>query len=65
VIKEINAAKLHEIFAEWMKSLAGEIFGVVSIDGKEARRTKDKSKKPLHVVSAFSGSYSRLGICIN
>jgi hypothetical protein len=27
-----------------MKSAAGAIFGVVSIDGKEARRSKDKEK---------------------
>jgi len=57
VIKEINTAELDEIFTEWMKSIAGEIFGVVAIDGKEARRTKDNNKKPLHVVSAFSHTY--------
>jgi len=54
VIKEIATAQLHEVFVEWMKQIAENIFGVVAIDGKEARRTKDKSKKPLHVVSAFS-----------
>jgi predicted transposase YbfD/YdcC len=57
VIKEIDTSALHEIFVEWMKSIAQEIFGVVAIDGKEARRTKDKSKKPLHVVSAFSHEF--------
>jgi predicted transposase YbfD/YdcC len=30
---------------------------VKSIDGKEARRTKNKEKKPLHVVSAFSHTF--------
>jgi predicted transposase YbfD/YdcC len=57
VIKEIDTAQLHEIFVEWMKNIAREIFGVVAIDGKEARRTKDKNTKPLHVVSAFSHAY--------
>ena len=57
VIKEIATAKLHEIFVEWMKHIAQNIFGVVAIDGKEARRTKDKNKKPLHVVSAFSHEF--------
>ena len=57
VIKEIAKGKLHEIFVEWMKDIAKNIFGVVAIDGKEARRTKDKSKKPLHVVSAFSHEF--------
>ena len=41
VIKEIDTQKLHEIFCEWMKSAAKELFGVVAIDGKQARRTKD------------------------
>jgi hypothetical protein len=40
-----------------MKSMVREVFGVVAIDGKEARGTKDKSKKPLHVVSAFSHKF--------
>jgi len=57
VIKEIATAQLHEIFVEWMKHIAQNIFGVVAIDGKEARRTKDKTKKPLHVVSAFSHEF--------
>jgi len=57
VIKEINTGKLHEIFVGWMKEAAQKIFGVIAIDGKEARRTKDKTKKPLHVVSAFSHEF--------
>jgi hypothetical protein len=54
VLKSIDTAKLHTIFCEWMKGVAQEVTGVVAIDGKEARRTKDRSKRPLHVVSAFS-----------
>ena len=57
VIKEIDTQKLHEIFCEWMKSVVKEVYGVVAIDGKQARRTKDAKKKPLHVVSAFSAEY--------
>ena len=57
VIKEIDTAKLHMVFSEWMKSVVKELFGVIAIDGKEARRTKDKKKRPLHVVSAFSHEY--------
>ena len=56
VIKEINTQKLHLIFCEWMKSIAKEL-GVMAIDGKQARRTKDTKKRPLHVVSAFSAEY--------
>ena len=54
VIKEIDTKKLHELFCEWMKSVVTELTGVIAIDGKTARRTKDASKRPLHVVSAFS-----------
>ncbi|MEE1281148.1 MAG: ISAs1 family transposase, partial [Acutalibacteraceae bacterium] len=54
VIKEIDTQKLHLLFYEWMKSVVKELYGVVAIDGKQARRTKDAKKRPLHVVSAFS-----------
>lgn len=57
IIKEIDTQKLHTVFCEWMKSVAKELYGVVAIDGKQARRTKDKNKRPLHVVSAFSAEY--------
>ena len=54
VIKEIDTERLHQIFCDWMKSVVTELSGVIAIDGKEARRTKDAKKRPLHVVSAFS-----------
>lgn len=54
VIKEIDTQKLHVLFCEWMKNVAAELKGVIAIDGKTARRTIDKSKRPLHVVSAFA-----------
>lgn len=57
VIKEIDTQKLHEVFCSWMKSVVSELYGVVAIDGKEARRTKDAKKRPLHVVSAFSHEF--------
>jgi predicted transposase YbfD/YdcC len=54
IIKEIDTKKLHELFCTWVKSVVSELYGVVAIDGKQARGTKDTSKRPLHVVSAFS-----------
>ena len=54
IIKEVNTQKLHMLFCEWMKSTVKELYGVVAIDGKQARRTKDAKKRPLHVISAFS-----------
>ena len=57
VIKEIDTEKLHILFCDWMKSVVSELTGVIAIDGKTARRTRDKAKRPLHVVSAFSHEY--------
>ena len=57
VIKSIDTKKIHELYCEWMKNVVREVYGVVAIDGKQARRTKDTSKRPLHVVSAFSAEY--------
>ena len=57
IIKEIDTQKLHILFCQWMKSVVSELTGVVAIDGKTARRTHDRSKRPLHVISAFSHEY--------
>lgn len=54
VVKDIDKEQLHTVFVEWMKSVVDEVSGVIAIDGKQARRTKDSNKRPLHVVSAFS-----------
>lgn len=54
VIKAIDTQQLHTAFVEWMRSIVENVTGVVAIDGKQARRTKDVRKPPLHVVSAFS-----------
>lgn len=58
VIRAIDTQQLHEVFVEWMKHVVEQCSGVVAIDGKQARRTKDAKKKPLHVVSAFSADCS-------
>ena len=54
VIKAIDTQQLHTVFVEWMKSAKEAVTSVVAIDGKQARRTKDAKKPPLHLVSAFS-----------
>ena len=54
IIKAIDTKQVHGVFVEWMRSVVENATGVVAIDGKQARRTKDATKKPLHVVSAFS-----------
>ncbi len=53
-MKAIDTRQLHTVFIEWMKGAVESISGVVAVDGKQARRTKDTKKRALHVVSAFS-----------
>ena len=54
VVKAIDTHQLHTVFIEWMKDAVESRCGVVEVDGKQARRTKDAKKRALHVVSAFS-----------
>lgn len=58
VIKAIDTRQLHTVFVEWMRNAVENVTGIVAIDGKQARRTKDARKPPLHVVSAFSAECS-------
>ena len=51
IIKAIDSQQMHTVFVEWMQSAVENITGVVLIDGKQVRRTKDAQKPPLHVVS--------------
>lgn len=54
VIKAVDTQQVHTAFVKWMRSIVENVTGVVAMDGKQARRTKDGKKSPLHVVSAFS-----------
>ena len=54
VIRAIDTQQLHTVFVKWMQNVVETFTGVVAIDGKQARRTKEARKPPLHVVSAFS-----------
>ena len=58
VIRAIDTQQLHAVFVKWMKTVVEQARGVVAIDGKQARRTKDTKKPPLHVVRAFSAERS-------
>lgn len=58
VIRAIDTQQVHTVFVEWMRNVVETVTGVVAIDGKQARRTKDTRKPPLHVVSAFSAEYN-------
>lgn len=57
VMLKITSEKVHKLFSEWMKTIVTKCRGVVAIDGKQARRTGDSEKRPLHVVSAFAQEF--------
>lgn len=57
VMIKITPSQIHELFAKWMKSVIPYVKGVIAIDGKQARRTGDAEKRPLHVVSAFAHEF--------
>lgn len=57
VMMKITPQKVHLMFTEWMKTIIPNAKGVIAIDGKQARRTGDEQKRPLHVVSAFAHEF--------
>lgn len=54
VFKKIDSAHFRQCFIEWVKSIAPVITGVVAIDGKYLRGSRDGEKKALDIVSAWS-----------
>ena len=60
VFQLIDPEEFHRIFLEWIQAAVAEIKGVVSIDGKTIRRSRDgkNNKKAIHVVSAWAGELS-------
>lgn len=60
VFQSIDPEEFHSIFLEWIQEAVAEIKGVVSIDGKTVRRSRDgkHEKKAIHIVSAWAGELS-------
>lgn len=60
VFQSIDPEEFHGIFLEWIQEAVAEIKGVVSIDGKTVRRSRDgkHEKKAIHIVSAWAGGLS-------
>lgn len=56
----MDPKKFHDAFFRWTGAVAGKIEGVVAIDGKTVRRSRDNSKenRPIHVVSAWASEAS-------
>ena len=55
VFQMIDLEKFHDAFFRWTGTVAEKIEGVVAIDGKTVRRSRDgaKGRRPAHVVSAW------------
>ena len=52
----VSPAAFEKCFVQWTQNIAGAIKGVIAIDGKTLRGSKDTSRdgKAIHVVSAFA-----------
>ena len=60
VFQMLDPEMFHDAFFRWTGAVAGKIEGVVAIDGKTVRRSRDESKekRPIHVVSAWASEAS-------
>lgn len=56
IFQMLEPDKFHDAFFRWTGAVAGKIEGVVAIDGKTIRRSRDEAKgnHPSHVVSAWA-----------
>lgn len=60
VFQMMEPEKFHDAFFRWTGAVAEKIQGVVAIDGKTVRRSRDDAKgnRPAHVVSAWASEAS-------
>lgn len=56
VFQMVDPEKFHNAFFRWAGAVAGKAKGVVAIDGKTARRSREEAGgiKPIHAVSAWA-----------
>lgn len=54
VFSNIDRKKFSSLFVEWVQSLQERIPGLVAIDGKTVRRSKNGEIPPIHIVSAWA-----------
>jgi len=52
----MNPLRFEECFTEWVRSLAGDGAGAVSIDGKTLRGSGRGGRSPLHMVSTWASA---------
>ena len=60
VFQILDSQVLEQVCIEWLQSIAGQIEGVVAIDGKSLRGSRNAKQSPLHIVSAWACQNSML-----
>jgi predicted transposase YbfD/YdcC len=55
LFRDLDPMAFGKAFTAWAASLAGHVPGLVAIDGKTLRGSRDGAKGPLHLVSAWAG----------
>jgi predicted transposase YbfD/YdcC len=60
VFRLIDTEALENACHQWLASLVGRVAGVVAIDGKSVRGSRDGKKHPLHIVSAWASEHGLL-----
>jgi predicted transposase YbfD/YdcC len=61
VFRLLDAAVFEQCFRNWIASIVGVVEGVVAIDGKTLRGSRDGKNTALHMVSAFA---TQSGLCL-
>ena len=54
VFQLIDSQVLEKVCIDWLQSIAGQVQGVVAIDGKSVRGSRSATQAPLHIVSAWA-----------
>ena len=60
VFRLIDTDALEQACHQWLASLVGRVQGVVAIDGKSVRGSRDGKRHPLHIVSAWASHHGLL-----
>ena len=60
VFRLIDTVALEQACQQWLRGVAGRVEGVVAIDGKSVRGSRDGKAHPLHIVSAWASEQSLL-----
>ncbi|WP_157979488.1 ISAs1 family transposase [Rhodoferax ferrireducens] len=60
VFQILDSQVLEQVCIQWLQSIAGQVEGVVAIDGKSLRGARCGKQSPLHIVSAWACQNSML-----